>query len=88
MKQDLIIIGGGAAGLTAAIYASRASLHPVVLAGPLPGGNRPPLHLGIYSVSALSNTPLILLSSTNVFPLYRNNTLVILLFSIISWISP
>ena len=38
MKQDLIIVGGGAAGRTAAIYASRASLHPVVLAGPLPGG--------------------------------------------------
>ena len=38
MKNDLIILGGGAAGLTAAIYASRASLNPIVLAGPLPGG--------------------------------------------------
>lgn len=35
---DLIIIGGGPAGLTAAIYAGRAALRTLVLAGPLPGG--------------------------------------------------
>ncbi len=35
---DLIIIGGGPAGLTAAIYARRAALETLVLAGPLAGG--------------------------------------------------
>lgn len=36
--EKLIIIGSGAAGLTAAIYASRANMHPIVLDGKLPGG--------------------------------------------------
>ena len=36
--RDLIIIGSGPAGLTAAIYASRGQLHPLVIAGPEPGG--------------------------------------------------
>ena len=31
-------MGGGAAGMTAAIYASRANLNPLLIAGPLPGG--------------------------------------------------
>ncbi len=35
---DLIVIGGGPAGLTAAIYAGRAALKTLVLAGPLVGG--------------------------------------------------
>ena len=35
---DLIIIGGGPAGLTAAIYAGRAALKTLVLTGPLAGG--------------------------------------------------
>lgn len=35
---DLIIIGGGPAGLTAAIYAGRAALRTLVLTGPLAGG--------------------------------------------------
>ncbi len=37
-EQNLIIIGGGPAGFTAALYAARAALNPLVLVGPAPGG--------------------------------------------------
>lgn len=36
--ENVVIIGTGPAGYTAAIYASRADLKPIVVAGKLPGG--------------------------------------------------
>ncbi|AUG91457.1 Thioredoxin reductase [Candidatus Hodgkinia cicadicola] len=48
--EKLIIVGAGPAGLTAGIYAARSMLQPLIIAGPVPGGQ-------LISTTEIENFP-------------------------------
>ena len=50
LKEKLVIVGSGPAGLTAAVYAARAALSPLVIDGSAPGGQ-------LMSTSMVENWP-------------------------------
>ncbi|AEH39789.1 thioredoxin reductase [Buchnera aphidicola (Cinara tujafilina)] len=50
ISTDLIIIGAGPAGYTAAIYAARANLNVILISGPKPGGQ-------LLNTNAIENWP-------------------------------
>ena len=64
-KSDVIIIGSGAAGYTAGIYAARANMKPLLINGTQPGGqmtittdveNYPGLKKNLFSLMEIMET--------------------------------
>ena len=53
---DVIIIGAGPAGMTAAVYTSRANLSTLMLERGIPGGQRPLLRLSKTGELSLSRS--------------------------------